>query len=235
MLAAEADLATSGGEWDLQVRGLCATVRIMRGEEVGCADPDEVDALLAAGRRSGFYRLEWTALANVALCRALQGSADEAGDLLSELVGSWRTVRALASGEWVDTASHAAAIAGRAASALLLQMLGEVPHRTLWVEAATRTVAGGLAAADGDHGRAADLHLAAAARYAEMHHETNRMLSLAVAARSLGHLGDDERVEPVRREVVAFADRNQAPGLLRLAGLAEPASGGDRGGRLGRR
>jgi hypothetical protein len=219
MLAAEADLATSGGEWDLQLRGLCAQVRIMREDEVGCADPDEIDAILTAGRRSGFHRLEWTALANVALCRALQGRAEAAADLVSELIDSWRGVRALASGEWVDAASHAAAIAGRTASIRLGEMLGELGHRTAWVEAATRTVAGGAAAADGDHGRAADLHLAAASRYAEMRHATDRMLSLAAAARSLRRVPDDDRSEPVCQEIMAFADRNRAPGLLRLAGL----------------
>jgi hypothetical protein len=219
MLAAEADLATTGGEWDLHLRGLCAEVRIMRGDDVGCADPDEIDAVLTAGRRSGFYRLEWTALANVALCRALDERAGEATELLSELVGSWRGVRALVSGEWVDAASHAAAIAGRAAATQLREMLAEVPHRTPWVEAATRTVAGGVAAADGDHGRAADLHLAAADLYAEMRHATDRMLSLAAATRSLRHLGDDDRSKSVRREVAAFAERNKAPGLLRVAGF----------------
>ncbi|NJC69721.1 AAA family ATPase [Planosporangium thailandense] len=222
MLAAESDLATSGGEWDLQVRGLCAEVRLMRDDDAGCADPDEIEELLAAGRRSGFYRLEWTALAHVALCRVLQGRADEATALLSELVDSWRTVRALASGEWIDAASHAAAISGRAACARLRELLDEVPHRTLWVDAATRTVTGGLAAADGDHARAAELHLAAADLYAEMRHATNRALSLAAAARSLGRLGSDDRSAPVCREVEAFADRNQAPGLLRLAGMAAP-------------
>jgi hypothetical protein len=105
-------------------------------------------------------------------------------------------------------------------------MLSEVPHRTPWVEAATRTVAGGVAAADGDHGRAGELHLAAADLYAEMHHATDRMLSLTAVARSLRHLGDDDRSKSVRREVMAFADRNQAPGLLRLAGLDEPEPDG---------
>jgi predicted ATPase/class 3 adenylate cyclase len=224
LAAAEADLATTGGEWDLQVHGLCAQVRIMRDEDLGCADPDEVEAILAAGRRSGFYRLEWTALAYVALCRALQGRTDDATALLSELATSWRTVRALASGEWVDAASHAAAIAGRRASTELREMLSEVPHRTPWVEAAVRTAAGGVAAATGDHERAAALHLAAAQLYADMEHTTDRMLALAAASRSLRHLGDSERAETVRQEVVAFAGRNAAPGLLRLAGLEVPVS-----------
>jgi predicted ATPase/class 3 adenylate cyclase len=219
MLAAEADLATIGGEWDLQVRGLCAWVRVLRDDEDRCADPGEVDAILAAGRRSGFYRLEWTALGHAALYRAVQGNADEATALLSELIASWRPVRALASGEWVDAASLAAAIAGRAASVELREMLAEVSHRTPWVEAAARTAAGGVAAADGDHERAAHLHLAAAGLYADMMHETDRMLSLALATNSLRHLGDDARTGPAHAEVVAFARRNQAPGLLRLAGL----------------
>jgi hypothetical protein len=87
------------------------------------------------------------------------------------------------------------------------------------VEAAARTAAGGVAAADGDHERAAHLHLAAAGLYADMMHETDRMLSLALATNSLRHLGDDARTGPAHAEVVAFARRNQAPGLLRLAGL----------------
>jgi hypothetical protein len=48
------------------------------------------------------------------------------------------------------------------------------------------------------------------------------MLSLAAAARSLRHLGDDDRSRSARQEVLEFADRNQAPGLLRLAALDEP-------------
>ncbi len=220
--SAQADLAATGSEWDLQIRGLCAGVRIMRGEDLSCAEPDEVTAVLAAGRRSGFYRLEWTALANVAFCRALQGDADEASELLSELIASWKPVGVIVSGEWIDAASHAAAIAGRDASTALREMLAGVPHRTPWVEAAARTVAGGVAAADGAHARAADLHLAAAELYAEMRHVTDRMLSLAAATRSLSHLPDSERAEAARTELTEFATRNKAPGLLQLAGLETP-------------
>jgi hypothetical protein len=87
------------------------------------------------------------------------------------------------------------------------------------VEAAARTVAGGVAATDGDHGLAADLHLAAASRYFDMRHVTDRMLSLAAVVRSLRHLGDDGRTEATRAELIEFATRNKAPGLLRIAGL----------------
>lgn len=220
---APADLAATGSsEWDLQIRGLCAEVRIMRSEDVDCIEP-EVTAVLAAGRRSGFYRLEWTALANVALCRALQGNAAEATTLLSELIASWKPVGVIVSGEWIDAASHAAAIAGRPASTALREMLAGARHRTPWVEAAARTVAGGVAAADGDHERAADLHLAAAELYADMRHVTDRMLSLAAAARSLGHRPESRRSEAVRAELIEFATRNRAPGLLQLAGLEASA------------
>ncbi|MDT5037385.1 MAG: hypothetical protein QOE03_2570, partial [Micromonosporaceae bacterium] len=193
LAAADADLATTGGQWDLQIRGLCAQVRVLCDGPVGCADPDEIDAVLAAGRRSGFYRLEWTALANVALCRALQGRLDDSTTLLSELAASWRPVRAIASGEWLDAASHAAAIAGRVASAELSELLSGVSHRTPWVEAAARTAAGGVAAADGDHERAVTLHLAAAHLYGEMRHVTDRMLALAAASRSLNRIDTPAR------------------------------------------
>jgi tetratricopeptide (TPR) repeat protein len=217
--AAAANLAATGSEWDLQIRGLCAEVRIMRGEDLTCVEPDEVAAVLAAGRRSGFYRLEWTALAHIALCRALQSRHDEATTLLSELIASWKPVGVIVSGEWIDAASHAAAIAGRPASTALREMLAGAPHRTPWVEAAARTVAGGVAAADGDHARAADLHLAAAELYAEMRHVTDRMLSLAAATRSLGSLPDSERAEAARATLTEFATRNKAPGLLKVARL----------------
>jgi predicted ATPase/class 3 adenylate cyclase len=222
LAAAEADLATPSAEWELQVRGICAWVRILRGRDVGCADPDEVESLLTTGRRSGFYRLEWTALAHVALCRALQGRTDEVDALLAELTASWGAIRAVASGEWVDAAAHAAAFAGRSPSARLREMLAGASHRTPWIEAAARTAAAGVATADSDHGRAAELHLAAAELYADLGHATNRILSLAAAARALGQVGG-ERAGWVNAAVVAFATRNAAPGLLDLAGLPTPA------------
>jgi hypothetical protein len=230
LAAADAELETAGGGWDLQIRGLCAQIRILRDDPAGQDGPDPVEEILVAGRRSGFYRLEWTALANVALCRALQGRAAETTALLAELAGSWRPVRTIASGEWVDAASQAAAIAGRTASADLRDLLAEVTHRTPWVEAAARTAAGGVAAADGEHARAAELHLAAARLYGEMRHATDRMMALAAATRSFSRVAatdrsdaDNDLAAVVRREVIAFASRNTAPGLLRLAGLEVPA------------
>jgi tetratricopeptide (TPR) repeat protein len=218
LAAAEADLATPSGDWDLQLHGICAWVTILRQERDGCADPDDIERILATGRRSGFYRLEWTALGHVAFCRALQGRHDDATTILGELVDSWERVRVVTFGEWLDTAAHAAAVAGRIPSLRLREMLADVPHRTPWVEAAARTVAAGVAEADGDHARAAELHLAAAEQYADLPHVSDRILALAAAARCQRRL-DAGVTEPVRVELTEFAARNDAPGLLTLAGL----------------
>jgi class 3 adenylate cyclase/predicted ATPase len=211
------------GEWDIQSRALCAVVRLLRGEPEACADPAEVDDILRAGRRSGFHRVEWCAIAHVALCRALFGRTGEAADLLAELAASWRTVPTIAVGEWVGAAAFAAALSGPEPAALLRDILAEVPHRTPWVEAAARTVAGAVATAAGDRARAASMHEAAAAVYAEIPSVTERMLSLALrigAVRAAG--GDLRAVEPARSEVVAFATRVGGTRLLDIAGLDVP-------------
>jgi class 3 adenylate cyclase len=218
--AAEAAIASPGGEWDLQTRGLCAWVRMLRAEpDAGCADPDEIDDLLAAGRRSGFRRLQWTALGHGALCRALQGRLNDAEALLIELAKTWGDVRAIASGEWIDAAAHAAFLAGPVAAVTIRDMLADVPHRTPWVEAALRTVTGAIAFADGDFARAADMHLAAADIFGEMPNMTARALSLAWAVRSMRRIGDGDRTEPWSGELVAFAARCETPRLLTLADL----------------
>ena len=219
--AATAFLSSPGWEWDLQVPGLCAVVRLLRDEHVGCAEPDEIEAILDHGRRSGFHRPQWTALAYVALCRSLQGNPAGTVELLTELADSWRAVRAVVSGEWIAAAAHAAALAGREASAVLHDMLAEVSHRTPWVEAALRTVAGAVAAADGDTRRAAALHLAAADLFGGIPNVTERVLALAAALRTLG---PEAKAEPHHDELVAFATRMRAPRLLELAGLAQLAT-----------
>jgi ATP/maltotriose-dependent transcriptional regulator MalT len=161
--------------------------------------------------------LQWAALGHGALCRALQGRLDEAEALLVELAKSWRDVRALVSGEWIDVTAHAAFLSGRTAAVAIRDMLADVPHRTPWVEAALRTVTAGTAFADGDFGRAARLHLAAADIFAEIPHQSARMLSLAWAARSLRRLGDEHALAPVAAELTVFAQAVEAPRLLELA------------------
>ena len=127
-------------------------------------------------------------------------------------------MRAIASGEWLHAASHAAVLLDRQGAVALRELLTEVPHRTPWVDAALRSVTGAVAGADGDRDRAADLHLAAADIYGDIPNRTDRALALAAAVRAA----------PDRTDLVAelreFARRNAVPGLLALAGLLSAAA-----------
>ncbi|HWG99216.1 MAG TPA: adenylate/guanylate cyclase domain-containing protein, partial [Pilimelia sp.] len=204
LAAADAFVDTPAGRWDLQVRGLRAAVRVLRGEPVPAGtDGDDVTAVLALGRESGFRRLHWTACGIGALCRSLQGRPAEAAALIDELATAWRAVPALASGEWITAAAYAAALAGRDAAVTVRAMLDEVTHRTPWAQAALQTVTGAVAAADGDHGRAGQLHLAAAETYALIPDTTDRMLALALAAAAFTAAGDPAAAEKPRGEVGA--------------------------------
>ncbi|WP_432829536.1 adenylate/guanylate cyclase domain-containing protein [Dactylosporangium sp. CA-092794] len=218
LVAAEAAMAEPGSEWDLQVRGVQAWIRILRGED--CGD-DGIEEMVAAGRRSGFYRLQWVVLGHGALCRALQGRDRDAEALIVELAKTWREVRAIASGEWIDATAHAAVRSGRVAMMAIRDMLADVPHPTPWVEAALRTITGAIAFVDGDYARAADMHLAAAEIYGEIPNNSARILSVAWAVQALGQ-GADERIEPWRSELIAFAEQAGTPRLLELAGLTPP-------------
>ena len=225
LAAADAFVDTPDGRWDMAVRGLRACLRVLRDEPVPELDgADDVADALATARGSGFHRLRWTTLGLGALCRALEGRRDEAAELLDELATSWSAVPALASGEWVAAAAYAAALSGRDASVRVRGMLDRVGHRTPWAEAALRTVTAAVARADGDHVRAGQLYTAAAGLYGQIPATTDRMLALALAAGAF--LGGDERAaaEVALAEVRAFALRNAAPGLLRLAGATtDPA------------
>ncbi|MET8836657.1 hypothetical protein ABZV78_22440, partial [Micromonospora sp. NPDC004540] len=150
------------------------------------------------------------------------GSARHQG-LVDELADAWSAVPALASGEWIAAAAYAAALAGRDAAVRVRAMLDRLDHRTPWSEAALRTVTGAVAAADGDHRRAAELHLAGAEVYARIPDVTDRMLALALAAAELELAGEPEGA-PLA-EVRAFAQRNEAPGLLALARRPVPDAG----------
>ncbi|MER5455769.1 adenylate/guanylate cyclase domain-containing protein [Micromonospora sp. NPDC002389] len=234
LAAAEAFVDTPTGSWDMQVRGLRSCLLVLRGQPVPpAAGPprqpgegteahgDDVAAALDTARRSGFHRLHWTMVAMGALCRALQERTEEAAALVDELAEAWTTVPALASGEWIAAAGWAATLSGRKPAARVRAMLDQVGHRTPWSEAALRTVTGALAGADGDHRRAAELHLAAAEIYAGIPDVTDRMLALTFAVRELASADDAAATSGPLTEVRAFAHRNGAPGLLRLAYPAE--------------
>jgi class 3 adenylate cyclase/tetratricopeptide (TPR) repeat protein len=245
LAAADAFVDTPAGQWDMQIRGLRACLRVLRGEPVpgerpaggvdGEASPtplratvtvvDDISDALDTARRSGFHRLLWTMLSMAALCRALQGRAGEAGELLDELALSWTAVPALASGEWIAAAAYAAALTGRDAATRVHDMLDRVGHRTPWAEAALCTVRAVLAAADGDHERAGQLYIAAADIYARIPDTTDRMLALALAGGELLRAGAQQAAQTTLAEVRAFARRNNAPGLLRLASPPRAASG----------
>ncbi|MCG5467115.1 AAA family ATPase [Micromonospora sp. LAH09] len=214
LAAAEAFVDTPTGSWDMQVRGLRCCLLVLRDDE----DPDDLTDALDTARRSGFHRLLWTMLGMAALCRALQGRAAEAAELIEELDERWSAVPALASGEWIAAAAYAAALSGRSAAVRVRTMLGRVGHRTPWSEAALRTVTAALAAADGDHRRSAELHLAAAETYGRIPDVSDRVLALALAAAEQARAGDPAGARTTRAEVRTFALRNDAPGLLALTG-----------------
>ncbi|HEX6967298.1 MAG TPA: adenylate/guanylate cyclase domain-containing protein [Micromonosporaceae bacterium] len=213
LAAADAFVDTPAGRWDMQVRGLRSWLRVLRGE----TPPDDVTDALETARRSGFHRLHWTMLSMGALYWALQGRHDEATELLGELADSWGPVPALASGEWVAAAGYAAALAGQDASVRVQDMLGRVRHATPWSRAAENTVSAALAESNGQHAEAARRYLAAARIYADIPDETDRMMALALAVGALRRTADPRAAEAVAVEVREFAERNQAPGLLRLA------------------
>ncbi|MFC3500494.1 ATP-binding protein [Micromonospora krabiensis] len=180
---------------------------------------DDIDAALDTARGSGFHRLHWTMLGMAALCRSLQGRKAEAAELVGELADSWSAVPALASGEWIAAAAYAASLAGRDASVRVRAMLDRVGHRTPWSEAALRTVTAAVAAADGDHRRAGELHLAGGEIYGRVPDVSDRILAVAFAVAEFERAGDRLAAQGPRAEVQAFATRNEAPGLLTLAGL----------------
>ncbi len=205
----EAAEAYFAGDWDTQVRAIGETMRanaaewdatsvltsswilVLRHEE---PDDDAIEKVLYFARRSGFHRVLRGAAAHAALCRALQGRAEEAAALLAELDTDWQARVMLPFGEWVAAAGHAAALLGTAERERVRTMLGRSPRRTPWVRAALATVSGD--------------HAAAAAHFARIGDASDRILSLAWAVR-------DGRADTAdEAELRAFADRNRAPGLL---------------------
>jgi class 3 adenylate cyclase/predicted ATPase len=188
-------------------------------QAVPSGDPDQVDLAVAAARRSGFHRILRSILAHAALCRTLQGRADDARTLLAELDADWATTRMLAWCEWVSAAARAGAELGGDDARRVRRMLERSTRRTPWVWA-------GLATLDGALHADPEQHLAAAGLYAQMGDASNRILALAAAARLLLAAGDDQRAAPLVAEVTEFARRNQAHRLLDgLTAEGQAASG----------
>jgi len=212
LAVADGFLDTPTGEWDLQIRGVRGWMRALRGDVAAAAE--DIETALSFARSSGFWRLQWTALAHGALCHAVLGKHADGLGMLRELGAGWRRMRTIASGEWVPAAAHAAARIGPEAGEALRDLLSEVPHHTPWSRAALASADGAVVSGRGEHAAAAGFHLDAAERYSIVGSLTDRMLALSAAARALAAAGDEGRGAPVRAELAEFASRNRAPDLL---------------------
>lgn len=192
-------------ERDVQLRGVRGWMRALRGDPAGAVD--DAQAAVNAARSTGLWRLTWNALAHGALTQALLRNRADSEALLKELGDGWRRMRAIASGDWVAAAAHAAHQLGPDAALLLRDALADAPHHTGWSRAALASVDATLAASRGDHATAARLHLDAADRYAAVGSQTDRAFAVAAAAEALATVGDP-RADDVRRQAADFASRN---------------------------
>jgi class 3 adenylate cyclase len=210
-----AAIADSGEEtlWE-ENRDLRACMRALRDDPGAIAD---ADAALAAARGGGYQRHLWPTMAAAALCRALLRHYAEAARLLAELTGQWQKVTVIASGEWVSKAAHAAALTGPEPADALRTPLAELRYRTPWAEAALQVVTGAVVRDTGDPAEAGRHYLAAADRHGAIAAVTDRVLGLALAAEAFTAAGELDRAASALAEVRAFAERNSAPGLLRIA------------------
>jgi hypothetical protein len=218
--------ASVASRWELKL-DYRACVRALRGDAAGAAA--DATAALATARSTGFHRPLWAALAAAALCRALRGQAVEAAEALTELVGQWRKVAVIPSGEWVCKAAQAAALAGPDPAETLRAPLSELPRHTVWSEAALHTVTGAVALGQGTPEVAGRHFLAAAEIHQRAPAVTDRMLSLALAAAAFTRAGQPGPAGEALAEVRAFAERNSAPVLHQVAGGSAGGSAGDPG------
>jgi hypothetical protein len=206
-------------EWDLQLRGRRACLRILCGQEAG----EDLARCLDTARRSGFPRLMFVACSYGALGHALLGQADAANALLAELTEVWRAAPTALTTEWLSALAHTGALAGPVPVAeTAAQVVDTALIRTRWVEAADAVVAGARASGLGDPGGAAPSFAQAVERYDAIGSTSDAVLAALWAARALRAAGDERAAEPYEDRVRAFAERNRAP---RLATLLAPEPG----------
>jgi class 3 adenylate cyclase len=202
-------------EWDLQLRGRRACLRILCDEPPG----EDLARCLDTARRSGFPRLMLSACAYGAFGHALHGERGPAAALLAELAGVWHGAPIAITQEWMAALAHTSALAadpGMAQTAA--RMVAAAPIRTRWVAAAEAMVAGALATGRGDPAAAAREFELAVQRYDSIGSTSDAVLAAAWAARALRASGAEPAAEPYVARVRAFAERNRAPGLAALVG-----------------
>ncbi|WP_229400265.1 ATP-binding protein [Micromonospora okii] len=211
------------GEWDLHIVAVSGWLRALRGDPEPAPDPgggesgmDQVGRAVVAARRSGFHRVLRSTLAHAALCRAVQGRADEALRLLAELDEDWRRSRMIPFAEWVPAIGHVAVVLGGEAAERVRALLGRSPRMTPWARAAGRAAEAALARSAGDARAAAGRFRSAAEGYRRMGDVTDHMIAAALAVPALRAV-DPADAARVLTGVRGFAARNRAPGLLRLA------------------
>jgi hypothetical protein len=186
---------------------------VLRDEPV---DDEAIDRAVVAAQRSGFHRVLLRTLAHAALCRTLQGRNDQACVLLDDVEKDWAVTGILPFAEFVAPLGYAGSLMGVEGAARVRAMLKRSPRYTPWVEGAMATLEGTLTGDPSAYQEAADI-------YRRVGDQTDRVLTLALAARGLVRLGRLQEALPVIAEVTEFAQRNKAPRLL--DGLPVPVDG----------
>nr|WP_232323651.1 adenylate/guanylate cyclase domain-containing protein [Catenuloplanes japonicus] len=205
-------------EWDLHMVAQAGWIRVLRTEpgattgdaaaESDAGDP--VEEAVQTARRSGFHKVIRSTLAHAALCRALQHRDAEAGALLDELAADYGDSRTFGFAEWVVAAAYTAWLLGPERAAQVRTLLERSPRRTPWVDAAILTCA---AAVDGTP----DGHRAALDIFDSIGAVSDQALARAALVRTLRASGRAPEAEEALADLIAFGDRNSAPGLLALA------------------
>jgi hypothetical protein len=191
-------------EWDLYVVVQSMWLRALRGEDV---DDAAVDRAVATAQRGGFHRVLLATLAHATLCRVLQGSTEQAWELLGALEEEWAETDMLPFAEWVIAIANAGVLLGGEGALRVRAMLKRSPRDTPWVLAALSMLDACL---DGDP----SAYLKAAERYAHIGDATDRVLALVHAARGMSAAGTLGNTDPIIAEIVEFAGSNQAQRLL---------------------
>jgi hypothetical protein len=203
-------------EWDLQLRGRRACLRMLCGQPAG----EDLERCLDTARRSGFPRLTYSAYSYGALGYAIAGDDQVAAALLDELTAVWHAAPSAVTMEWLSALAHTSALAGspRVAESAA-GVVASAPIRSRWVEAADAVVAGARANGLGDPGAAARSFTLAVERYDAIGSVSDAVLTAVWAARALRAAGDGPAAEAYEARVYTFAVRNRA---LRLASLLDP-------------